>query len=85
MSDKTGISVCSGWYSASEPCARLSQGSATMARKVRSMRAPPALCTHLPRLSPRMVTRMRLAKRIPFNAETKRRLPGIQTVAGPSA
>ena len=54
--ETTGTAVASGWNSRSVPCARFSHGSAISIANVVSISAPPALWTHLPRLSPRTVT-----------------------------
>src|SRR2546421_8857909 len=53
-SEKAGTANVNGWYSESVPRASATKGSAMSAKNVKDRRTPPALCTHLPKLSPRV-------------------------------
>ena len=53
-SEKAGTANVNGWYSESVPRASAMKGSAMSTRNVSDSRTPPALCTHLPKLRPRV-------------------------------
>ena len=62
MSEATGAAVASGWNAGSAPFATFSQGTTSNSPKVTIRSAPPLLCTHLPRLSPRIASHTRPPK-----------------------
>src|ERR1044072_905300 len=60
------------------PRQRLTKGSATSATKVSSRRMPPALCTHLPKESPRVETKTIVPTSAQLKSVINHLLPAIQ-------
>src|SRR5262249_33677795 len=84
-SENDGSATANGWYAGSVPRAAFTTGKVTSAMKMAIIRAPPALCTHLPTPSPTNDRRTMATVTTRLAAALTGTLPAIQAALGPSA